>query len=70
MHTYFIGLLVTLLAVAMVDAKKKRLLLKLAKQLGYKLEDIIEEVCYLPQLNRVYQFMIKLVQIQTDQRWN
>ena len=70
MHTYFIGLLVTLLAVAMVDAKKKRLLLKLAKQLGYKLEDIIEEVCYLPHLNRVYQFMIKLVQIQTDQRWN
>ena len=70
MHTYFIGLLVTLLAVAMVDAKKKRLLLKLAKQLGYKLEDIIEEVCNLLHLNRVYQFMIKLVQIQTDQRWN
>ena len=29
----------------MVDAKKTRLLKKLAKQLGYKLEDIIEEVC-------------------------
>ena len=41
----FIGILLCLLALSIpIDAAKKKLLKKLAKELGYKLEEAIEQV--------------------------